>query len=53
MFKYYQIPSFLAFDFSVERLAKAIEVGATEVLNTKKNEAVAFIKERHTHTCSY
>lgn len=37
----------LAFDLSDERLAKAKEVGATEVLNTKDNDAVAFIKERH------
>jgi (R,R)-butanediol dehydrogenase / meso-butanediol dehydrogenase / diacetyl reductase len=37
----------LAFDLSDERLAKAKEVGATEVLNTKENDAVAFIKERY------
>lgn len=36
----------LAFDLSDERLEKAKQVGATEVLNTKDKDAVAFIKER-------
>lgn len=36
----------LAFDLSDERLEKAKQVGATQVLNTRDNDAVEFIKEQ-------
>ena len=41
------VKNILAFDLSDERLSKAKEVGATEVLNTRDNDAVAFIKEKY------
>ncbi|MCG5102188.1 zinc-binding dehydrogenase [Oceanobacillus alkalisoli] len=37
----------LAFDLSDERLEKATQVGATEVLNTKDINPVTFIKEKY------
>lgn len=37
----------LAFDLSEDRLHKAKEVGATQVLNTKDKDAVAYIKETY------
>jgi (R,R)-butanediol dehydrogenase / meso-butanediol dehydrogenase / diacetyl reductase len=36
-----------AFDLSDERLEKAQQVGATHVLNTRNEDAVAYLKNRH------
>ncbi|WP_461183390.1 zinc-binding dehydrogenase [Virgibacillus kimchii] len=37
----------LAFDLSDERLQKAKEVGATQIVNTKDTDAVSYIKEKY------